>query len=167
MTRLSELPPVHCAVCHQPSSVSDHADRYVDFEVAYEGPVLTSGGETMANYNPIPVDDLVICEQCLRTGARLIGMEDAVDMREQLVVKDERIHELELENAAKDRVISDQDHSLGVIIDHPVNRPARPPKVVGPDSHADDVKKVRSRRRMAAKVSASQKAKKEKATSGA
>lgn len=154
MSRLADFDPVACSVCLQPPMVHDHSLRYVDFEVAHEGPVVTRHGDNVSPEQTvrIPIDDLVICEQCLAAGAKLIGMEVSEDVRVQLKTKDERIKELEGEIKAKDRAISNLDYSMGVFIEHPVRRPKGAPKITGPETHSADVKKQRSRRAMAAKV---------------
>lgn len=153
--KLAETAPVACSACLQPAMVRDPRPRYVDFEASYEGPVITSGGEDARSesYVPVPVDDLILCEDCLAAGAKLIGMEDGGVPDSQREEYEARIHELELEVREKDRAIGDLTYSIGVFIDHPVKRANRPPKIVGPESHSKDVKTQRSRRRMAAKVS--------------
>ena len=74
--RLAETPPVACASCF-----GQYTDRrHVDFGAAYEGPVLPSGEETKGVVGVV-VDDLIVCEECLRAAAALIGMEDATESR--------------------------------------------------------------------------------------
>jgi hypothetical protein len=161
MAKIADPKPVVCCVCLQPPMVRDHELAYVDFETSYDGPVVTRYGERAESGQTIatPVDDLVMCEECLRAGALLIDMEPKGDTGMLIADKDRMIQNLKVEVAAKDRAISDLSHSVGVVIDHPVKRPARPPKVTGPDSHADGLKKVRSNRRTAAKISKTMKEK--------
>lgn len=163
MARLADPPPVVCSVCHQPPMAEGHRLRYVDFEVAFDGPVVTRYGERVDSGQTVPyaVEWLIICEKCLKAGAHLIGLEESLDQAEQRVALEERIRELELEVRTKDRAISDLNHTVTTVIDHPVKRPARAPKIVGPDSHAKELKTVRSNRRRAKKVSEAIQAKKQ------
>jgi len=159
MTKLAHEAPVACSACLQPAMVRDPRPRYVDFEASYEGPVITSGGEDARseNYVPMPVDDLILCEDCLAAGAKLIGMEDSGVPDSQREEYEARIKELEAEVRAKDAAAVDLMHSLEVFIDHPIKKPARKAKIVGPKGKEKEVKTQKSRRRMAEKVSASQK----------
>lgn len=72
MPRLVSSAP-RCAACHDQKL----RDRHVDFEVAYDGPVIPGA-------QPHPIDDLVICEPCLIRAARLIGLSDPHELRERL-----------------------------------------------------------------------------------
>lgn len=80
--KLAHTVPVACACCYQ-----QHIDRrHVDFEVFYDGPV-------MPGTDPRPIDDLVICENCVTTAAKLIGLTREDEMKARIV-------ELEGERAA-------------------------------------------------------------------
>ncbi len=50
-------------------------------EASYDGPVIEGGvvGDDgkVRNHIPVSIDELVLCEDCLKVGARLLGMEDA------------------------------------------------------------------------------------------
>jgi len=59
----------HCAACY-----GQYTDRrYVDFEAAYDGPVLDGAIK-------VAIDDLVICEHCLQAAAKMIGLVKAPDL---------------------------------------------------------------------------------------
>jgi hypothetical protein len=61
--KIAHTTPPACAVCYQ-----QHVNRtHVDFEVAYDGPVIPGAV-------PRPIDDLIVCEKCLADAAKLIGL---------------------------------------------------------------------------------------------
>lgn len=72
--QIAGTPPTHCASCF-----GQHPDRvHVDYQAAYDGPVVEGGiigenGEVLDRI-AVTIDELVLCEECLRTGAELIGM---------------------------------------------------------------------------------------------
>src|SRR5882757_6391471 len=90
--RLSYSAPPACAACYG----QDPKARHVDFEAAYDGPVLNATGEA-----PMQVDDLIICENCVRNAATLVGMIEASD--DAAASKIERI-ERELAQERKERI---------------------------------------------------------------
>jgi hypothetical protein len=73
---IAEIPPVCCAVCYQ-----QNPDRiHVDTDAAYDGPLLDVSGARHS------VDDIVVCEDCVRAMASMLP---------ESTVKDERIVALE------------------------------------------------------------------------
>lgn len=58
--RIAHIPPVQCSVCFQQKPDELH----VDMEAAYDGPVLDVSGARHT------IDDIVICEECVRAAAR-------------------------------------------------------------------------------------------------
>lgn len=69
--RLADPPPAHCSGCFQQKP---HM-RHVDFEAAWDGPALPAleGAVGVVAHH---IDELILCEECLTTGARLIGLQD-------------------------------------------------------------------------------------------
>lgn len=64
--RIAETPPPYCCCCH-----SDCVGKVtIDFEAYYDGPVLE------AEHYKYQVDDLYLCEDCIKTAGRLVGMGD-------------------------------------------------------------------------------------------
>lgn len=57
--RIAHFPPVQCSVCFQQNPEMLH----VDMEAAYDGPVLDISGVRHS------IDDIVICEDCVRAAA--------------------------------------------------------------------------------------------------
>lgn len=72
--KLAEVTPTHCARCFQQKP----DERHVDFDAAYDGPVIPGTPE------PICIDDLVLCESCMREAARLLGLVDWAEAGEQI-----------------------------------------------------------------------------------
>lgn len=73
--RAAESAPAYCSGCFQ----SRPEMRHVDLEVAWDGPTLTEGvatGEGIQNTVAVTIDDLVLCEECVRCAAGLIDMVD-------------------------------------------------------------------------------------------
>jgi hypothetical protein len=89
VTRLHEFAPTHCAACFS----QNFSLRHVDFEAAYDGPVLVA--EDMRPQ----IDELIMCEQCLAEAAQVLGWETE-DTREDRLRDQETIARLESEKTA-------------------------------------------------------------------
>lgn len=77
---LAETPPVACASCY-----GQYPDlRHVDFGAAFDGPVLNQTDVLVSGMTNVQIDDLIICEECLRAAAALIGLAEHDQMRELL-----------------------------------------------------------------------------------
>jgi hypothetical protein len=78
--RIREAPvaPVHCASCYnqQPQMV------HVDFMAAYDGPVIPGSP-------PVSIDDLVVCEICVKAAGRVLGMKEADEPSEVEKLKEQ------------------------------------------------------------------------------
>lgn len=66
----------HCASCY-----AQYTDKtYVDLDAAYDGPVIEGGvvgpDGDVVNKIPVSIDDLVLCEDCLREAGSFIGLTD-------------------------------------------------------------------------------------------
>lgn len=80
--RLAEPAPPHCSGCFQQKPQQPH----VDFGAAYDGPTVPALENTVGVVGHT-IDDLILCEDCLRTAAGLIGLCDpgaVVAERDQL-----------------------------------------------------------------------------------
>lgn len=64
MSRIADTAPTHCSACF----AQKLGKRHVDFDVMYDGPVIPDGGV----YHSI--DDLIICEDCLREAGMHVGI---------------------------------------------------------------------------------------------
>lgn len=69
--RLAPVPPVACSSCG-----GQYTDRrHVDFGAAWDGPMISAGDESRGVIGHA-VDDLIVCEDCLRDAAKLLGWQD-------------------------------------------------------------------------------------------
>jgi hypothetical protein len=130
VTKLAERRPPFCACCFQPPQ-----GRSVDFEAAYDGPVIPGTPE------PIPVDDLVICENCLQEAFVIL---DPQGLKETIAQLEGIVKELLDENRAKDKAILGARATIGELVDHPVAKVTGPPALFGVE---DDVRELILKRR--------------------
>jgi hypothetical protein len=83
VTRLAETPPTHCSSCF-----GQYPERrHVDFQAAWDGPVIHDGVMTddgVTNRIPVSIDELVICEECLTHGAKLLGLKEGQENKRLL-----------------------------------------------------------------------------------
>ena len=72
--RVASPNPAYCTVCYRPGS---DPVRFVDFDAAVDGPVVLTEGGTRGEYvGPmVSIDDLYVCEDCLRIGDQALGLE--------------------------------------------------------------------------------------------
>ena len=142
--------PTICSVCRQPPSAypEGKVPEYVNMESAYDGPVVDQGPNVPGVY----VENIVVCADCVRQSAELLGMENVDRLREHVSALEAHIDQLEAGQKAKDRAISDLSHTVGTLIDTPVKRPPGRPHFQGPDTHEGEIKKLRSARAKAEKA---------------
>lgn len=90
--RLAEM-PMFCASCGS----QDPGARYVDFDAAWDGPVVNpEDGIKMQ------IDDLVVCENCLKEASALVGLVDPDQVsqtlaraQQDLIAKEHEIRDLQ------------------------------------------------------------------------
>lgn len=70
--REAPVAPPACASCGQQKP----DDRHVDFSASWDGPVLNANDVIRNGTAPVAIDDLVLCEECVRAGAMVLGMAD-------------------------------------------------------------------------------------------
>jgi hypothetical protein len=110
----------------------------VDFEAAYDGPVVPGTPE------PVPIDDLVICEPCLREAAVLLDLEGLRGTVEELT---QIVQDQEKEIDAKDKAIQGFRSTTTELIDHPVKTFPGKPKLEGvPEDVREQITKARYER---------------------
>jgi hypothetical protein len=86
--KLAETPPTHCASCF-----GQYPERrHVDFGAAWEGPAFAPDDSEVVGGKAVTIDELVVCEECLRAAATTLALTD----------EDTRRHVLELEAAAEE-----------------------------------------------------------------
>lgn len=112
--------PVACAGCG-----GQYVDRrHVDFEAAWDGPVLNALEVVTEGITVSQVDDLVVCETCLRDAFRLLEFNAlSDDERMDLTVENAR---LRAQNAGQARYIEQLERTVA----------AKPPERRAPSTRA-------------------------------
>jgi hypothetical protein len=153
-----QLPTV-CSVCLQSPAAYNEKPEYVNFESAYDGPVVKDPerAETEAG---VYVEKIVVCEHCMKEAAGLLGYTDNADAEKRADAWREYAGQLEDEVEVKDRAICNLEYTVGALIDKPVKRKTGRPQFKGPESHEAEIKEMRSRQSRSEKI-------KKKAASGA
>jgi hypothetical protein len=118
MSKLADTRPPFCASCFQ----FPGEKRCVDFEAAYDGPVIPGTPE------PVPVDDLVLCEDCLAEAFDLLdpqGLKETISELTQLLL------DAQSEIQAKDKAIRGFQFTTSELIEHPVAKFPGKPRLEG------------------------------------
>jgi len=112
MTRIAGK-PAYCASCFGTPD-----GRYVDFEAAYDGPVIPGTPE------PVPVDDLILCEGCLQEAFDLL---DPQGLKETIAKLSAAVEDAESTIKERDRAIQGFRNSTNALVDTSVRRnPGKP-----------------------------------------
>lgn len=109
MAKIADRTPPACASCFQAGSEK----RYVDFEAAYDGPVIPGSPENQ------PIDDLVICEECL---AEAFALLDPDGLHETIHVLETKLEAAAKSDASKDRMVERLEKTLAELVEHPVQK---------------------------------------------
>lgn len=91
--KLCDTPPTHCAACFGQYTER----RHVDLEAAWDGPTFDSGVATdhgVVRNLTVAIDDLILCENCLRDAGRLVDLEDAAELKAEVEKRDEQLENL-------------------------------------------------------------------------
>lgn len=117
MTKLADPQPPYCASCfNKPEG------RCVDFDAAYDGPVVPGTPE------PVPVDDLIICEACLLEAFVLLdpqNQHEAIEELKQIILDQQK------EIDAKDKAIQGFRSTTNELAEFPVKTFPGKPKLEG------------------------------------
>lgn len=87
-----------CSSCYTVQSRLE----YVDFDSDWEGPLIARETSLGAALDPLPVDDLILCEDCVRTAAKLFGMSSSEDAS-RVVELEAEVIELRLARVESER----------------------------------------------------------------
>lgn len=97
----AEIPPA-CSACFQQVP----SERHVDFQVHFDGPFIP-GTDVLGEDAPegtgttsVTIDDLIICESCLKDAVELIGLGNVEEVKAELLAAVERAKTLEEDNEA-------------------------------------------------------------------
>lgn len=107
--KLSDTAPPYCASCFQAGGEK----RYIDFEAAYDGPVIPGTPE------PVPVDDLILCEDCLSAA---FGILDPQGLVEELKAKEGELDAAEEHIKALEREVEGLALTNEELVNHPIRR---------------------------------------------
>jgi hypothetical protein len=110
LTKFAAFTPPFCSACFQ----AGPEKRYIDFDAAYDGPVIT-----MEDGRKQPIDDLVICEECLQAAFDLL---DPQGMKEHISQLEDRVHDLIEDIQVKDRTIQRMGVTTEELLHHPIQR---------------------------------------------
>ena len=120
--RLANPKPPYCSACFQHST-----GEHVDFEVFWDGPVIDSEGHKYT------IDDLFLCESCVKTAARLLGWQEPSGESEERAAMEEEIQSLKREISAKNALLGNYQHTLDTVVEFPFKRKGGHPEIVGLD----------------------------------
>lgn len=100
---IAEPAPSHCSSCYQQKPRQPH----VDFGASYDGPVVPALQGTIGTVGHM-IDELILCEDCIRSAAELLGWEDVTAVRAELEearqVRDMMHHKIEALQAHNERL---------------------------------------------------------------
>lgn len=136
--REATSPPPHCAGCYQ----TGPDKRYIDFEAAYDGPVIPGSP------GPQPVDDLILCEECLQAAFAILDPDGVQVENDRLL---DVIDNLEKQDEAKDRMITRLEATLHELVNKPVKRRASASVYAGVPQDVRDALNKRRKQRKAGK----------------
>lgn len=130
MTRIAEKPG-YCVSCYgQPDS------PYVDFEASYDGAVIPGSPE------PMPVEDLVICEACLLEAFNLL---DPKGQQEHIDRLDAELDQANTQIKEKDKAIQGLQDAVNSLGDVAIKRGHGRPAPQGVDKQAAELVKALNR----------------------
>lgn len=116
MTRLADPKPPYCSSCfNRPEG------RVVDFEAAYDGPVIPGAV-------PMPVDDLMICEDCMKEAFAVL---DPQNLKETIAELTLIVTDQQNEIRAKDKAIQGSKATISELVEYPVAPIPGKPKLEG------------------------------------
>lgn len=104
--RIAEPNPPYCSSCH----VSWPEFKHVDFDTVYDGPVV--GGDPEAGIPGTPIDDLVLCERCLRDAGALVGLVPEGDGEARAIQLEAELADANLENGRLARYVASLRRAL-------------------------------------------------------
>lgn len=126
MTKIADTRPPYCSSCFaHPGDL-----RCVDFEAVYDGPVVPGTPE------PVPVDDLILCERCLAEANAILdpqGLKETIHELEQ-VIRDQAD-----EIRAKDKAVKAAKFTISELEPFAVGKIPGKPALIGV---SDEVRKI-------------------------
>jgi hypothetical protein len=99
--------------------------RHVDLEAYFDGPAIKQD-----NGDYLAVDDLVLCEDCIKGAASLVDMFPLADLKKENAEMGETIETKHTEIEELHATITDLTHTLQKISSDKILKPTRRPKIV-------------------------------------
>jgi hypothetical protein len=135
--KVADQAPTYCSACH----CQDTELQHVDFEAYWDGPVID--GKSFKQ----PIDDLILCSNCLEAAATLIGMVNNKQMRKENFELGRANDEKQTYIDILEKAISDLEHTLGLSLSGRIKRGKGRPAIRIPDNikdlvDADSVKEL-------------------------
>ena len=100
--RISDPNPSHCSSCYGQYPQR----RHIDFEAAYDGPVINTDGLRQS------IDDLIICEDCMESAAKFVGYVNDEAMKREIERLKMQVETRDEMLAKQDQVIQDQEKAI-------------------------------------------------------
>jgi peptide methionine sulfoxide reductase MsrA len=97
--------PIYCSSCFNSQDI-----RHVDFEAACDR------GYGKAEAVQITYDDLIICENCMREGLMVLGIEDSTELKAE---RDDLKRKFAIKSARVDQLQNYADNLEGVMKERP------------------------------------------------
>jgi hypothetical protein len=125
--RIAEPNPPRCSSCFAAKPTEPH----VDFGAYYDGPVLpASPDQETQGVTLHAIDDLIICSECLRAAAKLVGMSDAAQLEAELVELTAKLDKTTARNVELEGHVIRLEDTLASTFRTEANRAAGPLPVV-------------------------------------
>lgn len=100
--RVADVAPPYCSACFQQKP----QQRHVDFGASWDGPVLEALAGAVGVIGQ-SIDELIVCEDCVKDAARKIGLVDAGQL--------EPLAQLELANAQLHQRVEQLEAHVGAL----------------------------------------------------
>lgn len=114
----------YCSSCFR----QDLAARYVDMEAYWDGPTMKQD-----NGDYFSIDDLVICEKCLKEAGSLIGLFPAEDIKQENAELGRILEEKNQEIEQLHTSYSHLQKTHAALTDEKIQRPVGKPKMIDID----------------------------------
>ena len=115
MPKIADKPPVYCASCHRQNVEL----RHVDFEAYYDGPVINGDIK-------VSIDDLIICEECMRAGAELLGYIKDDESRDLILEYIDQVDKMDKQITQLEQEKRDLIFTVEHVTKHPPKPTSRP-----------------------------------------
>jgi hypothetical protein len=99
--------------------------RHVDLEAYYDGPAIKQ-----ENGDYVGVDDLIICEDCLKSAGLVVDLYPAAELKTENVELGKVVEEKHVEIEELHALITDLENTVRKYNSEKIQKPARRPRIV-------------------------------------